>query len=68
MVPESGGVRQAVIGLCGSGGVPDMAGNRPNVILYTTDQHRGDHIDLAGPAPAAHAPAPTASRLGTLDS
>ncbi|MCK5805473.1 MAG: arylsulfatase [Lentisphaeria bacterium] len=25
-----------------------MAADRPNIILFTTDQHRGDHIGLAG--------------------
>ncbi len=25
-----------------------MSDERPNVILYTTDQHRGDHLSLAG--------------------
>jgi arylsulfatase len=25
-----------------------MADQRPNIILYTTDQHRGDHIGLSG--------------------
>lgn len=25
-----------------------MADKRPNVLLYTTDQHRGDHLGLAG--------------------
>ena len=25
-----------------------MADERPNIILYTTDQHRGDHIGLSG--------------------
>ena len=25
-----------------------MAADRPNIILFTTDQHRGDHLSLAG--------------------
>ncbi len=27
-----------------------MADERPNILLYTTDQHRGDHLGLAGHA------------------
>jgi len=26
-----------------------MSDERPNILLFTTDQHRGDHIGLAGP-------------------
>ena len=25
-----------------------MADQRPNIILFTTDQHRGDHLSIAG--------------------
>ena len=25
-----------------------MADERPNIILFTTDQHRGDHVGLSG--------------------
>ena len=28
-----------------------MAKKRPNILLYTTDQHRGDHVGLAGQTP-----------------
>ena len=25
-----------------------MKNSRPNIILFTTDQHRGDHLSIAG--------------------
>ena len=25
-----------------------MADERPNILLFTTDQHRGDHLSIAG--------------------
>ncbi len=35
-----------------------MSADQPNIILFTTDQHRGDHIGLAG-HPVVQTPDPT---------